>query len=1319
MQHLNLRLIDDVPQKLPSAVFYDNEEILEPDFNENDVFEKYLNHFCDLVKCALGTSIPSGYVGTEDFICWPFNESEEPEYGENDIYQNMGEDEDDARVKVFYNIHDKQFRIQELMSFTGLHQQQAKAFPRHEMKQKVTELMNAVKKSLREFNAFVKIWNEKIRESKGIFFELASPNFIRTKKILSQIYHQTLFLLLWISRYFMSTSYLYYYGVFKEQASLFEHQTNELEAILADFVDGNLPESQAEKRIKTQINTLYLTWRDIKKYYNSLVSFGTDFEQQPGLKSGFILHPEHQEGFQLSQMWENHVLNLIWRVSSLPWKGGEAVVRSIINQGTLEEVNQQSVWLGKRFAFPLHEDLSDKWKVIAMDTLAEFDLSQFHIIGALVKNIQLDKSELRLQLNEPTFESVLPKVPPMMSRTVRGEITEDVSEDVYENRSSSISSNSFPSQQHPRTSRITTGGSHEASRCISGVSRILQRIRDIVDSDKHSVDFKKIQIQKAFESLDRVAVNADEKVTADQWAKMEDLTLEVEEANQQNLEALRTLDTAANNKHQLPRGSLGKFSGSATNFLEFKKNMESLLSNYSSEDLKLSTLRQQIEGPEKKQILRRIENATSLQNALQILETFYGGFDILLPKLKRNLEELPSSPTFIETETKNIEELLNFLNLLEKHEKTAIISDEFIFTFQHKLGDTRRLQLRDSEISTFAGLKDFLTKALRTNLNLSLSMPVSTGRKFKNVKINESVSTVSDGKGKIKEKKCLICLEQDNHWTHSCPQLSEKSDLKDRKKLVMDCHVCLKCLGKYEPGHKCPVALLKFLCKHKINKHVCGCMKARVQNNTMNCGPSSSSSTLNGVPIGAVAFLSERISFIDSDGVERKELVTYDSFASHGTISEKLAKSIGAKIENLDSPIKTNTFVGSKTEEGRKCLMNIKTKSDLEDVEFLVARKYGQYLSPIKLKVSPDLCRKYNIQEDYNSSYGWSSVIIAMDFPKIFPEILVVSDGLMIARSRITGNILVAGGGKMVHHNGQNVSQVKVNRSVVTVDVINNAEVGSVAREATFSPHAKEDGDRDLDQISLTEIVSPESVILSISEPKDQDLSLGQELDNTCGSDQVSEAEQELDNKCGSEQDQGLEQELDKGCKEVDICECHNNLSQVSEAAMMKENSTDSVNVSAIKHCSVCRNCTNCSSLSLTQPRNQEALDLEELIERNVQWDEGKKRYVAHYPHNALLKQLPTHRDAAMKAMQSLERKLQKHPMWLDQFNEKVLKFKKQGVFLPVSDFPELKNMQESFIILTYSLNKSDANGKCKLRPCLNNSFGSTSCPMSQLSGED
>ena len=224
------------------------------------------------------------------------------------------------------------------------------------------------------------------------------------------------------------------------------------------------------------------------------------------------------------------------------------------------------------------------------------------------------------------------------------------------------------------------------------------------------------------------------------------------------------------------------------------------------------------------------------------------------------------------------------------------------------MGDTRRLQLRDSEISTFAGLKDFLTKALRTNLNLSLSMPVSTGRKFKNVKINESVSTVSDGKGKIKEKKCLICLEQDNHWTHSCPQLSEKSDLKDRKKLVMDCHVCLKCLGKYEPGHKCPVALLKFLCKHKINKHVCGCMKARVQNNTMNCGPSSSSSTLNGVPIGAVAFLSERISFIDSDGVERKELVTYDSFASHGTISEKLAKSIGAKIENLDSPIKTNTF---------------------------------------------------------------------------------------------------------------------------------------------------------------------------------------------------------------------------------------------------------------------------------------------------------------------------------------------------------------------------------------------------------------------------
>ena len=374
------------------------------------------------------------------------------------------------------------------------------------------------------------------------------------------------------------------------------------------------------------------------------------------MRAGFVLHPDHQEGFLLSQMWENHVLNLIWKISSLPWKGGEAVVRSIIHQGTLENVKQESAWLGKRFAHALDEDLSDQWKIIVMDTLADFDMSQFATIADVVKNVHLDKSELNLKLVEPSLEAPHPYLKMLPPREAT--VTKDLSEDHYENRTSESSmtqsivapNQSSMNQSIVALNPITSGGrgelsgSPDANRCIAGVRRILRRIRDIADSDKHSEDFKRSQIQRAFESLDRMSDSGNVKITTEQWTELENLTLEVEQENQQNLQALKELDVKANNKHQLPRGSLGKFAGSATNFLEFRKNMESLLSNYSSEDLKLSTLRQCIEGPEKKQILKRIENSRNLEHAFQILEQFYGCFNILLPKLKRTLEDLPSNP---------------------------------------------------------------------------------------------------------------------------------------------------------------------------------------------------------------------------------------------------------------------------------------------------------------------------------------------------------------------------------------------------------------------------------------------------------------------------------------------------------------------------------------------------------------------------------------------------------------------------------------------------------------------------------------------------
>ena len=66
--------------------------------------------------------------------------------------------------------------------------------------------------------------------------------------------------------------------------------------------------------------------------------------------------------------------------------------------------------------------------------------------------------------------------------------------------------------------------------------------------------------------------------------------------------------------------------------------------------------------------------------------------------------------------------------------------------------------------------------------------------------------------------------------------------------------------------------------------------------------------------------------------------------------------------------------------------------------------------------------------------------------------------------------------------------------------------------------------------------------------------------------------------------------------------------------------------------------------------------------------------------------------------MVSLEKKLQKMNL-ITQFNEAVSDFKNRGVIQWVDELPALRNLERSYIPLTYSLNKN------KIRICGNSSF--------------
>ena len=132
---------------------------------------------------------------------------------------------------------------------------------------------------------------------------------------------------------------------------------------------------------------------------------------------------------------------------------------------------------------------------------------------------------------------------------------------------------------------------------------------------------------------------------------------------------------------------------------------------------------------------------------------------------------------------------------------------------------------------------------------------------------------------------------------------------------------------------------------------------------------------------------------------------------------------------------------------------------------------------------------------------------------------------------------------------------------------------------------------------------------------------------------------------------------------------------------------------------------------------NEEIVALEEIIRESVKWDGKERRFVVSYPHNELLRELPDNEEMSLKIMKNLERKLVRSPDLLSQFNEAFERMTNEGVFVPVSQVEGLEKLQKSYICLTYSLGKTDLNGKNKLRLCCNSSLGRISfndtCPTS------
>ena len=106
------------------------------------------------------------------------------------------------------------------------------------------------------------------------------------------------------------------------------------------------------------------------------------------------------------------------------------------------------------------------------------------------------------------------------------------------------------------------------------------------------------------------------------------------------------------------------------------------------------------------------------------------------------------------------------------------------------------------------------------------------------------------------------------------------------------------------------------------------------------------------------------------------------------------------------------------------------------------------------------------------------------------------------------------------------------------------------------------------------------------------------------------------------------------------------------EQSLLKNLSTDGLQINPIKRCRKCLSCVQCKRHYLPDVERQ--LQQVQIIKDRLSFKDG--RYTVSYPYNALIADLPENKRQCQLMMVSLERKLQKTNL-IDQFNEAVRDF--------------------------------------------------------------
>ena len=476
---------------------------------------------------------------------------------------------------------------------------------------------------------------------------------------------------------------------------------------------------------------------------------------------------------------------------------------------------------------------------------------------------------------------------------------------------------------------------------------------------------------------------------------------QVQDALSDLLDELAETDTL---RRSLPTPAWAQWDGSPETYLAFKKNMLVHLSTLATEELRLATLKANMKGERAKEIIRKLSGISTLEKFFSELDKQFGSIERLIPRKLEELKKMKPKPQGKLQELENVEKLLSYVRVCQSYSAGDHINLVFASQFAIYLCEENAMKLINTKGDT-AEITQLLEKiSLDDQIYKELQPQQYTGGRWRHNNMKNQPL-----------RKCRVCGE--GHILPKCPYLEQKKSQYERESMLKQRKLCFRCLKQNTFEHHCPDT--GFICKvHNRNGLVCGCHHRKGKNDGNITAAVTQQSvqnnkiTLNNSNGTDTNLMTEVINLMDKNGRARPVLVLYDTGNTNTGICSAKANQLYGYQKPIGKIKVDNILAGTELVDYSRREIIIIGKNKTETISVYAIENLNQQF-PVKSYTIPDeWMKEYGLIKNPKSAGGLSTLVIGLDTPHLLPKDLddkISDDGVILMKSRITGDIIVAG----------------------------------------------------------------------------------------------------------------------------------------------------------------------------------------------------------------------------------------------------------------------------------------------------------------------